>query len=463
MAGRGARPGSRVRPTHQRRLRTPALAVADRAGLDALYERVASWPDVVVEFALNFSRGAENHHRAGAMLDLGSNSPSIRVSSGTAGLKLRHTGEAERPDRGRSAKPALHFNGEQPHLWHISLASWHGEAAHRVEGPSSASTAKSALRALQLKNKSPHRTGRMTQKIQITVMLLAVIAAVAVVAARLKIPPAVLLVVTGVGLALAPGLPAIVMAPEFVLLIVLPPLIYWSAVAMSWRDFRSNLRPISLLAVGCVLFTTVAVAWAGHVLVHLSWPVGFVLGAVVSPPDPVAAPSIARRLGLPRRLIVILQGEALSNDATALVLYRFAVMAVSVGTFSFTRATGIFAAIVAGEILWGIGVGWVLLRLRRLVGDTGVEILLSIITPRLAARRFSCPRHCDGGTLHQLECPGLDWRRRAPGHLLLGFCDLTDRESGIPGFQDRDDDRRDQRLSCVRTCVGRRGRQRRRS
>jgi Na+/H+ antiporter len=224
----------------------------------------------------------------------------------------------------------------------------------------------------------------MIQTIQLTVLLVAVIAVVAVVAVRMKIPPAILLVVTGVGLALAPGLPAMVMAPEFVLLIVLPPLIYWSAVVMSWREFRFNLRPISLLSVGCVLFTTVAVAWTSHVLLHLSWPVGFVLGAIVSPPDPVAPLSIARRLGLPRRLIVILEGEGLANDATALVLYRFAVTAVSVGAFSFTQATGMFAAILVGELLWGIGVGWATLRLRRLVGDTGVEILLSILTPFIA-------------------------------------------------------------------------------
>jgi monovalent cation/hydrogen antiporter len=244
----------------------------------------------------------------------------------------------------------------------------------------------------------------MIQTIQLTVLLLAVIAVVAVVAVRMKMPPAILLVVTGVGLALAPGLPAMVMAPEFVLLIVLPPLIYWSAVVMSWREFRFNLRPISLLSVGCVLFTTVAVAWTSHVLLHLSWPVGFVLGAVVSPPDPVAPLSIARRLGLPRRLIVILEGEGLANDATALVLYRFAVTAVSVGAFSFTQATGMFAAILVGELLWGIGVGWAMLRLRRLVGDTGVEILLSILTPFIA---FWAPEQLGGSGVLATVTAGL--------------------------------------------------------
>ena len=165
--------------------------------------------------------------------------------------------------------------------------------------------------------------------IQILVALLGVVAAVAVVAARLKIPEAILLVLTGVVLALIPGLPAVELAPEVVLLLVLPPVIYSSAVAMSWREFRFNLRPISLLAVGCVVFTTVAVAAATHWLLGLAWPVGFVLGAIVSPPDAVAPLSIARRMQLPRRILVILEGEGLANDATALILYRFAVAAVS--------------------------------------------------------------------------------------------------------------------------------------
>jgi NhaP-type Na+/H+ or K+/H+ antiporter len=141
------------------------------------------------------------------------------------------------------------------------------------------------------------------------------------------------------------------------LLLVLPPVIYSSAVAMSWREFRFNLRPISLLAVGCVAFTTVAVAAATHMFLNLPWPVGFALGAIVSPPDAVAPLSVLRRMQLPKRLAVILEGEGLANDATALILYRFAVVAVSVGSFSIGRAAGSFAAIVVGEFLWGLGVG----------------------------------------------------------------------------------------------------------
>jgi monovalent cation/hydrogen antiporter len=224
----------------------------------------------------------------------------------------------------------------------------------------------------------------MISTFQILVLLLIVISAVAVAARRLKIPRAILLVLTGIALAFVPGLPRLELAPDFALLLVLPPLIYSASVAMSWKEFRFNLRPISLLAIGCVLFTTVAVAAASRWLLGFSWSVGFVLGAIVSPPDPVAPLSIARRMHLPRRILVILEGEGLANDATALILYRFSVAAVSAGAFSLGPAVGMFAAILVGEILWGIGVGWLMLRLRRWVADPRVEIMLSILTPFLA-------------------------------------------------------------------------------
>src|ERR1041384_5052017 len=148
----------------------------------------------------------------------------------------------------------------------------------------------------------------MIPTIQTLIFLLIVIAAVAFAEARLRIPSAILLMLTGVILALIPGLPAVELAPELVLLLVLPPIIYSSAVAMSWREFRFNLRPISLLALGCVAFTTVAVAAVAHWLLGLSWPIGFVLGAIVSPPDAVAPLSVARRMQLPRRIPGGLEG-----------------------------------------------------------------------------------------------------------------------------------------------------------
>ena len=233
----------------------------------------------------------------------------------------------------------------------------------------------------------------MTETFQILILLLAVISVVGLVARRLQIPAAILLVITGVGLALIPDLPTLQLAPDLVLVLVLPPIIYWDAVKMSWKEFRFNLRPITLLAIGCVVFTTVAVAAATHFLLGFPWAVGFVLGAIISPPDAVAPLAIARRMQLPRRLLVVLEGEGLANDATALVLYRFAVTAVSAGSFSLVQAAGTFAAILAGEVVWGIGVGWIMLRLRRWVREPGVEFLLSILTPFVA---YWPPEHLGG-------------------------------------------------------------------
>ena len=244
----------------------------------------------------------------------------------------------------------------------------------------------------------------MIATIQVLVLLLAIVAATAVIANRLRIPPAILLVITGVLIALVPGLPPIELAPELVLLLILPPFIYNSAFLMSWREFKFNLRPIALLSVGGVVFTTIAVAAAAHWVMHLEWPIGFILGAIVSPPDAIAPLSIARRMEIPRRIIVILEGEGLANDATALILYRFAVGAVSLGVFSFGQAAGMFAAIVAGELLWGVGVGWLMLRLRRWVNDPLIEIMLSLLTPFLA---FWPPVHLGGSGVLATLAAGL--------------------------------------------------------
>jgi Na+/H+ antiporter len=242
----------------------------------------------------------------------------------------------------------------------------------------------------------------MTAVAQTLLFMLAVLAAVAVAAKRLNIAPSILLVVAGFGIALVPGLPKVELAPELVLLVILPPLIYSAGVAMSWREFRFNLRPIVLLAFGCVLFTTCLVAAAAHYVLHFDWSVGFLLGAIVSPPDVVAPLAIARRLGLPRRLIIVLEGEGLANDATALVLYRFAVIAVSTGTFSFSKAAGEFGLIVVGEVAYGLAIGWLSLNLRRWARDPRVEITLSLMTPYFA---FWLPSHLGGsGVLATVAC-----------------------------------------------------------
>jgi Na+/H+ antiporter len=239
-------------------------------------------------------------------------------------------------------------------------------------------------------------------RFQIFLILLAVLAGVALLARRINVAPAILLLLSGIVLAFVPGMPSLELPPELVLLVVLPPLIYSASVAMSWREFRANLRLITLLSVGCVIFTACAVAAATHTLIGLPWSVGFLLGAIVAPPDVVAPLAIARKLRLPRRILVVLEGEGLANDATALILYRFAVVAIATGAFSLPKATGTFAAIVVCEMLFGAAVGWVSLRARHRARDPQIEITLSLITPYVA---YWIPEHFGGsGVLATVAC-----------------------------------------------------------
>ncbi len=242
----------------------------------------------------------------------------------------------------------------------------------------------------------------MEARFQIFLILLGVLAGTALLARRIHVAPAILLLLTGIALAFVPGMPSVELPPELVLLLVLPPLIYSASVAMSWREFKFNLRLIVLLSVGCVIFTAFAVAAATHYLIGLPWGVGFLLGAIVAPPDVVAPLAIARKLGMPRRILVVLEGEGLANDATALILYRFAVAAISTGLFSLPMATGTFAAIVIGEVLFGTAIGWLSLHARHRARDPQVEITLSLITPYLA---YWIPEHFGGsGVIATVAC-----------------------------------------------------------
>jgi monovalent cation/hydrogen antiporter len=237
---------------------------------------------------------------------------------------------------------------------------------------------------------------------QIFLILLAVLAGTALLARRLDVAPAILLLLAGIALAFVPSMPSLELPPELVLLLVLPPLIYSASVAMSWREFKFNLRPIVLLAVGCVIFTALAVAAAAHYVMGLPWSIGFLLGAIVAPPDVVAPLAIARKLALPRRILVVLEGEGLANDATALILYRFAVAAITTGMFSLPKAAGEFAVIVAGELLFGAMVGWLSLRVRQRARDPQIEITLSLITPYVA---YWVPEHFGGsGVIATVAC-----------------------------------------------------------
>ncbi|MDB6034234.1 MAG: Na+/H+ antiporter [Verrucomicrobiales bacterium] len=188
--------------------------------------------------------------------------------------------------------------------------------------------------------------------------LMAAVAGLAQLARKIEIPGPILFVVGGVLLGFVPGLPKVHLDPDLVFFLFLPPLLYPAALFTSWRDFRANLRPILLLAVGLILFTTLAVGLLAHYFIpDLPLAAAFVLGAIISPTDAIAATAIAHKLRLPHRIITILEGESLVNDATALVAYRFAVAAVVTGFFSIPRAGGQFCVVVVGAfcsvIFWG--------------------------------------------------------------------------------------------------------------
>jgi monovalent cation/hydrogen antiporter len=221
----------------------------------------------------------------------------------------------------------------------------------------------------------------MISTVEIFVGMLLAVAALALVARRLHIPYPILFVVSGLLLALVPEVPRINLNPELVFLFFLPPLIYPAALFTPWRDFRANLRPISMLAIGLVLITAVAIAFLAQHFMNLPLAAGFVLGAIVSPPDAIAASAIAERLRVPRRIVTVLEGESLVNDATALVAYRFAITAVVTGTFSLSHAGVKFLIVCAGGIALGLAVGWLAAWFHKRVQDPPIEITVSLLTP----------------------------------------------------------------------------------
>src|SRR6185437_9656895 len=221
----------------------------------------------------------------------------------------------------------------------------------------------------------------MTGVVEIFVGLLLAVAVLALLARKLHIPYPILFVIGGLFLGLIPKLPKVRLDPELVFLFFLPPLLFPAALFTSWRDFRANLRPISLLAIGLVLFTTVAVALLAHYFMDLPLAAGFVLGAIISPPDAIAATAIADRLKVPRRIVTILEGESLVNDATALVAFRFAVVAVVTGSFSLAHAAGQFLVVGGGGIILGLAVGWLAEQFHKRVDDAPIEITVSLLTP----------------------------------------------------------------------------------
>jgi Na+/H+ antiporter len=199
-----------------------------------------------------------------------------------------------------------------------------------------------------------------------------------------QIPYPILLTVGGTALAFVPGLDEFELDPDIILIAFLPPLLYGAAFFTSIQDLRANYKPIGLLAVGLVTVTTVTVAVIAHAVIDLPWAAAFVLGAVVSPTDPVAATEIAVRSHAPRRLVTIVEGESLINDATGLIAYKFAVAAVLSGTFSATAALGDFVLSAVAGIAIGLAVGWVVAAIRKRLDDAPTETAVSLLTPYLA-------------------------------------------------------------------------------
>ena len=228
------------------------------------------------------------------------------------------------------------------------------------------------------------------------VTLVAIAVAVAAVSERFSVAAPLGLIVVGIAGSYLPFVPDLELTPEIVLVGLLPPLLYAAAIRTSLVDFKANRRPIALLSIGLVVFTTVGVAALVHMIFEADWAVSFALGAVVAPPDAVAATTIARRVGLPRRAVTILEGESLVNDATAIVLLRTAIAAIS-GTVSVWEVGLGFAMSAIGGAVVGFLVALVLVKIRRLIDDTLTDVAFSLMTPWLAYI-----------AAEQIHVPGLD-------------------------------------------------------
>lgn len=217
------------------------------------------------------------------------------------------------------------------------------------------------------------------------VALLCAVIAVVLIGRRLKLPYPIALVIGGLCISLVPGLPVIRIDPDKVFLLFLPPLLYAAAWFTSWHEFKANLRPILLLAVGLVVFTTVVVGVVAHALIPgMPLSVAFALGAIVSPPDAVATTAIAQQVHLPKRIVTVLEGESLVNDATGLVALRFAVAAAASGTFSLGHATLEFLWVAAGGMGIGLLVGFLTAKAMRLIKDDSLLIMVSLLAPYAA-------------------------------------------------------------------------------
>lgn len=222
--------------------------------------------------------------------------------------------------------------------------------------------------------------------ISVIIILLAIVTALVQFTDKIRIPFPILLVFAGIAVGLVPGLPAVSLDPDVVFLLFLPPVLYAAAWTTSWPDFKAAARPITLLATGCVLFTTTLVAAAAHYFIPgFEWSESFVLGAIISPPDAVAAAAATKGLGLPRRVVTILEGESLVNDATGLIAYRFAIRTVATGSFILWLAGMSFFYVAGGGILFGAIIGFIFYWIHKLTPDNPMtDTTLTFLTPYTA-------------------------------------------------------------------------------
>jgi len=246
----------------------------------------------------------------------------------------------------------------------------------------------------------------------VLIVLLIFVVGFGALANRLKTPYPILLVIGGLVLSLIPGIPRFNLEPNIVFLVVLPPLLFSAAFNTSWRDFRHNLMSIGLLAFGLVGFTVVGVAVISRwILPGFDWRLGLVLGAVVSTTDAIAATSIARRVGLPRRIIDVLEGESLINDATGLLALEFAIaLVVSGGTPTLAQGAGRLLYLVIGGVAVGLILGKLVDWLEHWLDDAPIEITISLVTPYAAY--LAADRIHASGVLAAVAC-GLFLGRRS--------------------------------------------------
>ena len=247
----------------------------------------------------------------------------------------------------------------------------------------------------------------------VIIFIMVILIGLSAVADKIKLPYPILLVGVGLIIGFTPHLPILELNPEIIFLIFLPPLLYDAAFKTSWHDFKTAIRPISTLAISLVFFTTFSVAAAAHFLMPgFSWPLAFVLGAIVSPPDAVAATGITKGLGLHKRVITILEGESLLNDASALIAYRYAVAAVTTGVFVFWKAGLEFLMVAGGGIVAGIIIGYIFIQIhKKITHNAVVETSLTLLAPYIAY--LSAEKIHVSGVL-SVVCAGLMLTWRAP-------------------------------------------------